>query len=306
MSAITETFQAQNVATVPQSVVFDSRLPWLEGRNKYIGSSEAAAILGFGYAGESPTTVWASKVHGTKKVFSKATLGDLEEGRNNEAFVVESFAKRNPEWKVTPGHPFELQICKEHPYLACTIDASATRLDEKIVIEAKWIMHQAHEWADGKCPLKYQIQIMHQMICLGINRGVVIARVCGEFHERWIERDEALVEQMLLTYQRFWQCVIDRTPPEDDSPIAFESLQVERDMGFGKQLGKEASDKVREVLKLQDEETKLARKLAIAKSDVSVLKLGVEWVVLDDQQVVRLKKSSMEKKAGLPRGVKFK
>lgn len=306
MSAIIETIQPSDVAIAPQSLVFDSRLPWLEGRNKYIGSSEAAAILGFGYAGESPTTVWANKVHGVKKQFSKAALGDLEEGKNNEAFVVDSFAKRNPEWKVTPGHPFELQICKEHPYLACTIDASATRLDEKIVLEAKWIMHKPWEWADDSCPLMYVVQLQHQLLCMGLQRGAVIARVCGEYKCCWFERDDELISQMIIAYQRFWTHVINRTPPEDDSPIAFESLQVERDMGFGKQLGKEASDKVREVLKLQDEETKLARRLAMAKSDVSALKLGVEWAVLDDQTVIRFKKNSMEKKAGLPRGVKFK
>jgi predicted phage-related endonuclease len=307
MSAITETFQANEVATVPQVAVFDSRIPWLEGRNKYIGSSDAPALLGCGYAGDSLSSKYAEKVHGVKRSFSPASRDAMQIGSVLESGIIEIFAVRHPEWNVTKGKAFQFEVSKEHPYLCASLDGWATHGDERIVIEAKCISAaNAYEWRENSAPLKYVCQVQHQLIVTGCKRGVIVALVGGEYEERWVERDEALIEQMLIVYRRFWQCVIDRTPPEDDSPIAFESLQVEREVGFGKQLGKEASDKVREVLKLQDEEAKLARRLAIAKSDVSALKLGVEWLVLDSQEVIRCKKNSMEKKPGLPRGVRFK
>jgi predicted phage-related endonuclease len=307
MSAMIEAIQLSGSANAPKVEVFDSRIPWLVGRDKYIGSSDAPALLGCGYAGDSLSSKYAEKVHGVKRSFSAASRDAMQVGSILEAGIIDIFATRHPEWNVSKGRAFQFEVSKKHPFLCASLDGWATHGDDRIVIEAKCVSAgNAYEWRENSAPIKYIVQVQHQLIVTGCKRGVIVALVGGEYEERWIERDEDLIEQMLIVYRRFWECVKTRTPPEDDSPIAFESLQVERDIGYGKQLGKEASDKVREVLKLQDEETKLARRLAIAKSDVSVLKLGVEWVVLDDQTVIRLKKNSMEKKAGLPRGVKFK
>jgi putative phage-type endonuclease len=286
---------------------YDGRLPWLEGRRKRIGSSDARAILGCGYAGESATTVWAEKVHGVKRKFNAASMEAMNLGNELESAVINMFAKKHPEWKVTHGEKFATVECQEFTYLGSSLDGWAEMAGEKIVLEAKVVdAENAYEWRDEQVPLMYAVQVQHQLICTGWQRGVVIALVGGKYQERWLERDEALIEQMHIAYQRFWKHVIDRTPPEDAAPIAYEAVQSVREMGVAKMLGKDSSDLVRETLKLQDEADRIWNRLVRSRKQVADAGLGFEWLILDDQSVVRLGKKGLEKKNALPRGVRVK
>lgn len=287
-----------------QHVEFDSRIPWLQGRQKYIGSSDAAAILGYGYAGESPSTVWGAKLGIYEKDWSKADLEMLQEGRIGEKFVVEMFANRNSTLRVELGRDFQFDICKEFPFLCASLDAWAWSGDERIPLEAKVIQHQAHEWADGNCPLKYQIQLQHQMLCIGAKRGCVIAYVCGSYQERWFDRDDEFLALAVQKYKEFWQHVIDRTPPPDSSPLAFEVQRGQVEWGTARRIGKATSDAVRQLRALELEKEKLQKKINTAKAEVARVGAGVEYLILDDQTVVKLGKRSIEAKPKLPRGIR--
>ena len=284
---------------------FDSRILWLEGRNKYIGSSDAPAILGHGYAGESISTVWGEKVGTYKKTFSPEQIQLMNEGRIGEQFVVAMFANRHPDLKVEKPAAFQLEVCPEHPYLCASLDAWAFALEERIPIEAKVIQNQPQEWNDGGCPIKYQIQLQHQMLVIGAKRGVVVAYVLGRYEERWYERDDQFLEAALTCYQKFWQHVIDRTPPQDDTPMAYAVQRAETEWGTARRLGKRGSDAVREYFKALEELDKVERKVNTAKALLAEHAKGVEFLILDDQQVVKMGKNTVKKAARLPRGVKI-
>lgn len=290
---------------IAHAEVFDSRIPWLEGRSKYIGSSDAPAILGHGYAGESISTIWGEKVGTYKRQFSSADLQLMNEGRIGERFVIEMFANRHPDLKVERPEGFQFEVCPEHPFLCASLDSWFYSLDERCPIEAKVIQNQPQEWADGGCPIKYQIQLQHQMLVIGAKRGVVVAYVLGRYEERWFERDDEFLSKALVLYRKFWQHVIDRTPPQDDSPMAYAVQRAETEWGTARRLGKRGSDAVREYFKALDELEKVERKVNGAKALLAEHAKGVEFLILDDQQVVRMGKNSVKKAARLPRGVKI-
>lgn len=290
---------------MPQRV-FDGRIPWLNGRRKYIGSSDAAAIFGHGYAGESISTVWAEKCEVGGKSYSEADLMLMEEGRIGERFVVEMFRNRHPDLRVPEkNNPFAFYVSSDYPFLCASLDCEAYAGEEMMPVEAKVIRHNANEWEDDKCPVKYIIQTQHQMLVTGTKRACVAALVYGRYQERWIERDDEFLELAVQRYHEFWQCVIDRTPPKDDSPYAYTARRVETNFGTARRLGKRGSDALRRYFQLKQQANDLEQKLNAAKVEFAEFATGVEFVILDDQSVVKLGKRSIEKKKELPRGVQI-
>lgn len=284
---------------------FDSRVPWLGKRRKYIGSSDGPAVLGFGYATQSSTTVWRSKVFDEEPRFDQKTLDLMNEGRICEPFVVNRFAVEHPEWKVDPGTPFDVTVSAEHPFLAASLDATATVCEETFPVECKWIgRHMSREWDDGACPMKYQIQLMHQIICSGAKRGCVAAFVGGEYTERWFDRDEEVVEWMLAKYREFWQCVIDRVPPDDSSPVAFRELRPNLEYGVAKVAGGELSGQARFYLDAAEKAAEYRVKADRARNAIAAGAGGVEYLILDDQSVLKLGKNTVKQVRKLPRGVR--
>lgn len=285
---------------------FDGRLPWLKGRQKYIGSSDSPALFGFGYENQSATTVWLSKVHDVDPSYTEADFQRMEEGRIGEQFVIAMFANRHPTWKVEHNPPFTITVCQDHPYLCASLDGQALidQEQEQIVIEAKVITHLAHEWADGQTPPRYVIQVMHQLLCTGWKRGVIVGYVRGELQERWVERDEGMIEQMLIRYQWFWNHVKARTPPEDPKRMSYESLRVLTEYGTAKIAGKKLTDIARKYMELDKQHEQLTKELDELRNEIGRETLGAEYLLLPDQTCLKLGKKKLQYKPFLPRGIK--
>ena len=279
---------------------------WLAYKGPKIGSSDAAAILGVGYATECATTVYARMVHGVKKSFDQGTLDRMQQGSILEAGVIDLFSARNPAWKVSHGEKFATVSHQDYQHLVSSLDAWAENEGkERLVVEAKVVEWNA-DWKDNGVPVKYMVQVMHQMICTGYRLGVVIALVSGRYEERWIEWDQDLVDQMLIAFDRFMTCVKNRTPPEDASKIAYSVIASTSEKDAARYVGGELSKAVREAIRLQEQADKIALQLDRAKKAVQRGAAGCGWLVLDDQAVVRLGKGKIETRKSLPPGVKVK
>ena len=279
---------------------------WLVHKGPKIGSSDAAAILGCGYASECASTVYARMVHGIQKTFDSGTLERMQQGSILEAGVIDLFAARNKSWRVTHGEQFVTVSHPNHQHLVSSLDAWAVNeAADMLVIEAK-VVEWTPDWRDNGVPIKYLIQVMHQMICSGYRRGVVIALVSGKFEERWIEWDQELVDQMLIAFDKFMTCVQKKTPPEDASKIAYSVIASTTEKDVARYVGGELSKAVRETMRLQEQADKIALQLDRAKKAVQRGAAGCGWLVLDDQAVVRLGKSKIETRKSLPPGVKVK
>lgn len=284
--------------------VFDGRIPWLNGRQKYIGSSDAPAIFGEGYSGESISTVWADKCGFEGKRFTDSDLALMNEGAIGEKYVLEMFANRHPELKVKrKENPFAFYVSSKYPYLCASLDCEAYAGEKMMPVEAKVVRHQGEEWRDGGCPTKYVIQVQHQMLVTETERACVCVLLYGEYQERWIEKDEEFIELAMPLYEKFWQHVLDRTPPPDDSPAAYVCRRIETNFGTAKRLGKRGSDVLRTFFSLREESDKLERKINAVKAELAEFAAGAEYLVMDDQTAVKLGKRSIEKKPRLPKGI---
>jgi predicted phage-related endonuclease len=285
---------------------FPDRETWAYGRTRYIGSSDAPGILGCGYASQTRTSVWTDKAHGVKPKFDQSAIERMNQGKIGEKFVLEMCANKHPEWSVTACPPFDLVVCESVPYLASTLDGEANVGGEMIVLEAKVIGAEvAREWDDDLLPLKYYVQVQHQLLCTGRKRGLVIALVAGDYQERWVERNEELLKLMLVEYETFWRHVIDNIPPDDESPKAYDSLRTIVSYGVAKAVGGNLSGCVREALDLEKIVKEMAAKLQRLKANIARESAGFGYLVLDDQSAVKLGKS-LKRLTKLPKGVEVK
>lgn len=286
-------------------MIHGNRENWLKYKHPRIGSSDAAAILGCGYATESASTVYARMVHGVKKSFPLGTRERMEQGKILESGVIDLFAARNREWTVTHGEQFTTVANPDYPDLVSSLDASAANGPKRIVIEAK-VVEWTPDWRDDGVPLKYMVQTMHQLICTDWRLGVVVALVSGKYEQRWIEWNQDLVDQMLIAYEKFMDCVRAGIPPRDDSAIAYSVIQATTDNQTAKYVGGELSKAVRETIRLQEQAEKIGKQLIRAKQVVQRGAGGCGWLVLDDQAVVRLGRTKLEVRKSLPKGIEVK
>lgn len=280
---------------------------WLDKKRHRIGSSDARAILGCGYEGESELTVYDRMVHGIRKSFTSAQIEMLNEGRVMESAILDMFAMKNPDWIVEKASGFRLIVNEAYPDLCCTLDAHAKHrvTGEQIVVEAKFEQNGSFEdYEDEGLPLKHLVQVQHQLICTGWNGGFLVSMVRGKFVQRWVERNDALVEQMLAAYGSFMQAVRDRQPPKVGGVIQYQRAQGASNREVAQFVGREASELFLEALRLQEQASKIHSRLSRLKGILAEKAKGCLFVVLEDQQVVRLGKSGLELRKSLPRGMR--
>lgn len=249
-------------------------------------------------------------VNGSKKSFDEATRALLRQGQIMEPAIIRLFESEYlNEYKVEPNKGFTLIRNRQYPNLCCTLDASVVcrATGERGVLEAKFEANGSwDDYANDKCPLKHFVQVQHQLICTGYRFGYLASLLKGRLVVRRIERDESLIEQMIRIYDRFMTNVVSKTPPNGAHSVRYETVAGSSDEGVALQLGGNDSETVSEILRLQDIVDDAERKLKRHKGTIATVSQGCRYLILADQQVVRLRKNGLEKVNKLPRGVLVK
>jgi putative phage-type endonuclease len=191
---------------------------WHELRKNGIGASESAAILEVEGAFGTPLKVWASK------------MDDYEREEGDEAFeermriahrmepIILAELKSDTSWMIemdgtTYRHP-------EFPYLTATPDAWARMPEGWGLVELKNVSEwAADEWGE-EAPLKYQVQLQHQMLVTGARRGVLAAVLGGNRFVRSpiIERNDDFIKRLFEKLTDFWKLVCDGDMPNISGP----------------------------------------------------------------------------------------
>lgn len=198
----------------------DSEESWLAARTEVIGASEAASILGVGFAEESPMSVWGRKVG---KIPSYEDTELLECGRVLQPSIIELFRRRYkrefPEnivsFNANPLNEFALCRSIEHPWLGASLDDFFIENFDTVLIEAKNVsLFMAADWSDEEPPLKYMIQCQQQMAVTGAERCFAVGLIGGN-KLRWKEahRDQKFIDAMLPKLAEFHELVITQTEP---------------------------------------------------------------------------------------------
>ena len=204
-----------------------SRDDWLAVRQGGIGSSDAAAAVGLNPY-RSRLELWMDKT-GRDANLPRTDPNDdtspMYWGTLLEPFVAAHYTRRT-------GHRVRrINAVLQHPgepWMRANLDREVIGTSEVQILECKTAgMNGARLWKEG-VPEYVQLQVMHQLAVTGKQAADVAVLICGqELQVHRIERDEALIAQLMHLERQFWGYVErDEAPPADGSDSADTALRA--------------------------------------------------------------------------------
>lgn len=199
---------------------------WLEERNKGIGGSDVAAIVGYS-KWESAYSLWCKK---TGRIQDSTTSSAMEWGNRLEDVIIDKFADEHPQYTLlrnvgswaNNARPWQ----KANPD-ALYIDDQG----ELCLLEIKTAQYE-DDWKTDVAgtyaiPNHYFTQVQWYLQTLGLKRGTVAVLFHGNLYQE-IEFFENSFEQAvnLEDCARFWEHVQQDTKPDwDGSDVTVEAVR---------------------------------------------------------------------------------
>lgn len=182
---------------------------WKALRSKYIGGSDAAAVVGLNHF-STPYSLWAEKT-GRVPGFD----GNLatEVGTYLEDFVAKKFEAETGKKVRKANHSF---FNSDYPWAIANIDREVVGEDAGLEIKTTSELN-LKRFKDGEYPANYYCQCVHYMAITGKQRWY-LAVLIGNREFRWfvIERDEDEIAALMAQEKSFWSFVENDTPPPVD------------------------------------------------------------------------------------------
>lgn len=177
-----------------------NREEWKALRSRYIGGSDAAAVVGMN-AYVSPYSLWAEKT-GSLPGFS----GNLatEVGAYLEEFVARKFSEITGKKVRRANQSF---LNSDYPWAIANIDREIIGEDAGLEIKTTDTMN-LKKFRGGEYPANYYVQSVHYLAVTGRQRWY-LAVLIGNREFRWftIERDEAEIAALMTAEADFWEHV---------------------------------------------------------------------------------------------------
>lgn len=182
---------------------------WLKLRSRYIGGSDAAAVVGLN-SFSSPYSLWAEKT-GKAPGFE----GNLatEVGTYLEEFVAQKFAQETGK-KVRKCNASFLN--SQYPFAIANIDREIVGEDAGLEIKTTDSLNMKR-FKGGEYPANYYAQMVHYMAVTGKKKWY-LAVLIGNKEFLWftLERDEDEIAALMTAERDFWELVKTDTPPAVD------------------------------------------------------------------------------------------
>ncbi|CAJ0694982.1 hypothetical protein LMG18102_02043 [Ralstonia mannitolilytica] len=203
-----------------------SREDWLEVRRTGIGGSDAAAAVGLNPF-KSQLELWLEKTNRDTDL-PKPDPSDTAEpvcwGTLLEPIVAAAYTahtkRRVRKVNAVLRHP-------SIPFMLANLDREVVGVPDVQILECKTSGEfGARHWQDG-VPEYVTLQVQHQLAVTGKQAADVAVLLCGQRLEvHRIERDDALIEQLIALEAEFWRYVeTDTPPPGDGSESADKALR---------------------------------------------------------------------------------
>lgn len=203
-----------------------AREEWLDVRRRGIGSSDAAAAVGLSPY-KSRLELWLEKT-GRDRDLPKPDPDDDSSpvfwGTVLEPIVATHYSRRT-------GHRVRrINAVLQHPqapWMLANIDREVIGAADVQILECKTTgAFGARHWCEG-VPEYVQLQVMHQLAVTGKRAADVAVLIAGqELQVHRIERDEALISNLMALEAEFWSFVeSDREPPADGSESSARALR---------------------------------------------------------------------------------
>lgn len=205
-----------------------TRSQWLDVRMRGLGSSDAASAVGLNpYC--SQLELWMIKT-GRQHLLPQDDPNDESSpmywGTLLEPIVAAHYTKRTGrrvrKINAVLQHP-------EHPWMLANIDREVIGAEDVQILECKTAgINGARLWRDG-VPEYVQLQVMHQLAVTGKQAADVAVLIGGQdLQIHRIERNEAMIEQLIALELRFWNLVQANVAPNadgsDSADLALRSL----------------------------------------------------------------------------------
>jgi putative phage-type endonuclease len=195
---------------------------WLEARKLGITGTDIGGILDINKY-TSPMKIYLDK------------LGALEPTEDNEAMywgrtmeevIAREFQTRNSNMKVN-----KVNVMLKHPMYDWAL-ANIDRLiiseyGERGILEIKTVSEYGKDaWEAEEVPPQYMVQIQWYMFVANVRYGYFAALIGGnKYVQKYVERDDELIEMLLSTAQGFWMNnVLKKVPPSLDGSEALSNL----------------------------------------------------------------------------------
>ena len=211
-----------------------SREEWLQLRAKSgLGGSDISVVFGCN-KNKSIFQLWQEK---TGQVEPKEEENEYTHfGNVLEPIVKQEFTRRTG-LKVRAKNMF-LQN-EEYPWLTANLDGVVNDNGEFCVFEAKTASeYKKDEWEKG-VPYPYMLQCQSYLLTTGYKRAYIAAIIGGNSFKVWvIERDEAMMKQIIQKTEVFWKNhVLTGIPPvADGSPATTAFINNEYKISNGKSI----------------------------------------------------------------------
>ena len=182
---------------------------WLEHRQKSIGGSDAASIIGLN-PWTSPYSVWADKLG---KMPPKEDNEAMRQGRDLEFYVAERFCEATGK-KVRREN--NILVNPDYPFAHANVDRMVVGEDAGLECKTTSSMNMKN-FKNGAFPDTYYVQCVHYMMVTGCKKWYLAVLVLNkEFMVFEIERDEEEIEALAKSEAEFWKLVETKTSPIAD------------------------------------------------------------------------------------------
>lgn len=148
---------------------------WRELRAKHVGGSEVAALFNVRPFHTTHLELWLIK--------RGDVSGDIEDndrmywGRMLEEKIAQAAADKNG-WKIAA--PKAYYTCDDTPGMGCTPDFVILHVGDNGVLQCKMVDRlEFKKWEDGQPPLKYELQLQHELACTGLRWGALAVLIGG-------------------------------------------------------------------------------------------------------------------------------
>lgn len=187
---------------------------WLRYRKRGITGTDAGAIVGLNpYS--SAFQVYQDKITDTIETYDNESM---RQGRDFEEYVAQRFMEETG-FKVRRANAIFQN--DKHPWMLADFDRIVVGMPngQKAGLECKTVSpYSADKWKDGQIPPHYQMQMQHYLAVSGYDCWYICALIFGtELIIRKIERDEELIQNLIIIEENFWNNnVLARVMPDPD------------------------------------------------------------------------------------------
>ena len=186
-----------------------SREEWLQHRQKSVGGSDAASILGLN-PWSSPYTIWADKLG---KIPPKEDAEAMRQGRDLEFYVAERFCEATGKKVRRENY---ILINPNYPFAHANVDRMVVGEDAGLECKTTSVLNMKN-FKNGSFPDTYYVQCVHYMMVTGCKKWYLAVLVLNkEFMVFEIERDEEEINALAKSEAEFWKLVENNTAPIAD------------------------------------------------------------------------------------------